>query len=271
MLEINQIHQGDCLEVMQDIEDKSINLILCDLPYGVTQNKKDIIIDLRKLWKQYNRILKEKGVVVLTSQFPFTIDLIMSQNDLFRYDLIWNKQLVSGFLNAKRMPLRSHEHVLIFYKKLGTYNPQFTDGKPLHSKGNSYLHKELKNQNYGKFNHTDDSRKGSRQKYPKSIINIQKPHPSKALHRTEKPVELAEWLIKTYSNKKDTVLDNCIGTGWTAVACLNTERNFIGIELDKNYVKVAQQRIKEVAGCKAESDDGIPPTNKLVGILPKRL
>jgi site-specific DNA-methyltransferase (adenine-specific) len=231
---------------MKEIPNKSIDLILCDLPYGVTQNKKDIIINLKELWKQYNRIIKDKGIIILTSQFPFTIDLILSQRNMFRYDLIWNKQLTTGFLNAKRMPLRTHEHILIYYKKLGTYNPQFTEGEPLHSKGHSYIQKELKNQNYGKFNHTGDLRKGTIKKYPKSIINIQKPHPSTALHRTEKPVKLAEWLIKTYSNEKDVVLDNCIGTGWTALACLNTNRNFIGIELDKEYVEVARKRLKEL-------------------------
>ena len=182
----------------------------------------------------------------MTSQFPFTIDLINSNRSMFRYDLIWDKRLVSGFLNANRMPLRSHEHILIFYKKLGTYNPQFKKGKPLHSKGNSYRTKELKNQNYAKFNLTDDKRAGSTQKYPKSIIRIQKPHPSKSFHRTEKPVELAEWIIKTYSNEGDIVLDNCIGTGWTALACKKLNRSFIGIELRKDYVDVAKKRVKGV-------------------------
>lgn len=245
ILNINQIYCGDCLEVMKQIDDNSVDLILCDLPYGVTQNKKDICIDLEVLWQQYNRIIKDKGVIVLTSQFPFTIDLILSQRKLFRYDLIWDKQLVSGFLNAKKMPLRSHEHILIFYKKLGTYNPQYTKGNPLHSEGNACIDEEIKNKNYGKYYRTNDLRKGSTKKYPKSVLCIKKLHSSKTLHRTEKPVELAEWIIKTYSNKGDIVLDNCIGSGTTAIACINTKRNFIGIELDKVYVKIAQKRIKE--------------------------
>ena len=237
------LRQGDCLELMKDIPDKSIDMILCDLPYGTTRNKSDIIIPFEPLWKQYERIIKDNGAIILFAQGVFYIDLVNSNRKLFRYDLVWDKCLVSGFLNAKRMPLRQHEQIAVFYKKLPTYNPQFTQGKPLHSKGIAYTNKEIKNQNYGKFNITDDIRAGSTQKYPTSIIKFQKPHPSITIHRTQKPVELLEYLIKTYTNENDIILDNCMGSGTTGVACKNLNRNFIGIELDENYFNIAKERI----------------------------
>lgn len=237
------LYQGDCLEVMKEIKDKSIDMILCDLPYGTTQNKSDIIIPFEPLWKQYERIIKDNGAIILFAQGIFYVDLVNSNRKLFRYDLVWDKCLVSGFLNAKKMPLRQHEQIAVFYKKLPTYNPQFTQGKPLHSKGIAYTNKEIKNQNYGKFNITDDIRAGSTQKYPMSIIKFQKPHPSITIHRTQKPVELLEYLIKTYTNENDLVLDNCMGSGSTCVACKNLNRSFIGIELDENYFNIAKERI----------------------------
>ena len=236
---------GDCLEKMKEIPTKSINLIVADLPYGVTHNKEDKEIDLKSLWKQYCRIKTEKGMIILTSQQPFTNKLMNSNLKMFKYELIWNKGLVTGFLNAKRMPLRQHENILVFYDKLGTYNPQYTIGKPLHSKGINYKNKEIKNQNYGKFSQTNDERKGSRKKYPTSIININKKHPSIQKHPTEKPEELARYLIETYSNKGDFVLDNCFGTGWTAIASIKLQRKFIGIEINKEYFEIAKKRIGE--------------------------
>ncbi len=241
-MEINTIYTGDCLEIMPRIKDESIDLILCDLPYGVTQNKADIIIPLDKLWVQYKRIIKEKGIIALTSQFPFTIDLINSNRGWFKYDLIWDKKLPSGFLNANRMPLRVHEHLLLFYDKKGIYNPQKVIGEKSHSKGS--MKTEINN-NYGKYGKEDNSDLLGNLKHPTSIISIQKPHPSKALHRTEKPVELAEWIIKTYTNKGDLVLDNCIGTGWTAVASKRTDRNFIGIEKEIKFVDIANKRLEQ--------------------------
>lgn len=244
-----QLLQGDCLELMKDIPEQSIDMILCDLPYGVTQNKKDKPIPFDRLWKQYNRIIKDNGAIVLFGQGTFFVDLINSNRKMYRYDLVWDKQLKSGFLNAKRMPLRQHEQIAIFYKKLPTYNPQFSQGKPLHSKGVSYKDKELKNNNYGSFNATDDVRAGSTEKYPTSILAFAKPHPSIAQHRTEKPVSLIEWLVKTYTTDGDTVLDNCMGSGSTGVACVNTNRHFIGIELDEGYFEIAEKRIKEAREC----------------------
>lgn len=240
-----ELYNGDCLDIMDKIPNKSIDMILCDLPYGLTNNKLDIVIPFDKLWNQYDRVIKDNGCIALFSQGLFYVDLVNSNRKLFRYDLIWDKVLTSGFLNAKRMPLRQHEQIAIFYKKLPTYNPQFSIGKPLHSKGVGYKDKEPKNNNYGYFNVTDDSRKGSTDKYPTSILRFSKPHPSVAKHRTEKSIECLEYLIKTYSNENDTVLDNCMGSGTTGIACVNTNRNFIGIELDKKYFDIAESRIKK--------------------------
>lgn len=240
-----KLYQGDCLEIMKHIPNKSIDCIICDLPYGITQNKDDIQIPFKPLWQQYERIIKNNGCIALFGQGLFYIDLVNSNRKMFRYDLIWDKVLTSGFLNAKRMPLRRHEQIAIFYKLLPTYNPQFTQGKPLHGKGKSYLNKEHKNQNYGKFNQTEDLRKGSTDKYPTSILTFPKPHPSIAKHRTEKSIECLEWLIKTYTNENDTVLDNCMGAGSTGIACKNTNRKFIGIELNKEYYEIAKERLKE--------------------------
>lgn len=237
------LFQGDCFEKMKDIPNKSVDLILCDLPYGVTNNKKDVSIDLNLLWKQYKRILQERGIVVLTSQFPFTFELISSNKEWFKYDLIWDKILTSGFLNANKMPLRSHEHILIFYNKKGTYNPQKVLGSKSHSKGKM---KTDKNINYGEYTKVDNTEALGNMKHPKSIISFMKPHPSTVLHATEKPVKLMEWLINTYSNINDVVLDNCMGSGTTGVACYNLDRRFIGIELSEEYFKIAEKRIKEV-------------------------
>ena len=245
---MKDLRHGDCLELMKDIPDKSIDMILCDLPYGVTQNKKDIALPFDKLWNQYERIIKDNGVIALFSQGTFFVDLVNSNRKLYRYDLIWNKVLTSGFLNAKRMPLRQHEQIAIFYKKLPTYNPQFTQGKPLHSKGFSYKNKEHKNQNYGEFKQLDDLRKGSTDKYPTSILTFDKPHPSIAKHPTEKPVDLLEWLIKTYTNEGEIVLDNCMGSGSCGVAAIQNNRRFVGIELDEKYFEIAKERIEKAMG-----------------------
>lgn len=248
MVKINcELYKGDCIGLMQNIPDKSIDLILCDLPYGVTQNQSDIVLPFNTLWGQYNRIIKDRGAILLFCQGIFFVDLVNSNRKMYRYDLVWDKVLSSGFLNANRMPLRQHEQVAVFYKKMPTYNPQFAEGQPLHSKGTTYQNKIPINNNYGKFNNVSDDRKGSTQKYPTSIMRFQKPHPSKALHRTAKPVKLLEYLIKTYTNESDIVLDNCMGSGSTGVACVNAKRNFIGIEIDEEYFRIATERIDGVA------------------------
>lgn len=234
---------GDCLELMEEIPDKSVDMILCDLPYGLTRNKKDVALPMDKIWEQYKRVIKENGCIALFGQGLFFIDLVNSNRKMYRYDLIWDKSLTTGFLNAKRMPLRRHEQLAIFYKKQPTYNPQFTMGKPLHGKGKAYLDKPIKNQNYGKFHSTEDSRKGCTEKYPTSILSFKKSHPSISVHTTQKPIALLEYLVKTYTKEGETVLDNCMGSGSTGVACVNTNRNFIGIELDEHYFEIAKERI----------------------------
>lgn len=239
-----KLYQGDCLELMKDIPDKSIDMVCTDLPYGVTQNKADVVIPFDELWNHYNRITKPNTPILLFGQGLFFIDLVNSNRKMYRYDLVWNKQMPTGFLNAHRMPLRQHEQIAVFYQRLPTYNPQFTDGKPLHGKGTAYKEKNIVNNNYGKFNVIIDDRKGDTQKYPISILNFPKPHPSVALHRTEKPIELIKNLIKTYTNEGDTVLDNCMGSGTTGVAALNLNRNFIGMELDEKYFEIAKERIE---------------------------
>lgn len=235
---------------MQRIPDKSVDMVLCDLPYEVLNksNKNaqwDRLLPFDKLWEQYERVIKDNGAIVLFAQGMFTAQLMMSNPKLWRYNLVWDKVLTSGFLNAKRMPLRSHEDICVFYKELPTYNPQMQEGNPLHSKGVAYKEKEITNNCYGSLGATEDSRKGSTEKYPTSIVRFQKPHPSIAVHPTQKPVALLEYLIKTYSNEGDTILDNCVGSGSTMVACVNTKRNGIGIELDDNYFKIAQERVKQ--------------------------
>lgn len=243
-----ELINGDCLEEMKKIPDSSIDMILCDLPYNVLNkgNKNaswDRLLPLDKLWEQYKRIIKDNGAIVLFAQGMFTAQLMMSNPDMWRYNLIWDKMLVSGFLNAKKMPMRSHEDILVFYKSLPTYNPQMTKGQPLHGKGTSYMCKDITNNCYGDIKGSEDDRKGSTDKYPTSIVRFQKPHPSCSVHPTQKSVELCEWLIKTYTNEGETILDNCMGSGTTGVAAINTDRNFIGIELTEKYFKIAKERI----------------------------
>lgn len=234
---------GDCLDIMGTIPDKSVDMILCDLPYGVTNNHNDIPINFDRLWFIYKRIIKENGCIALFCQGTFFVDLVNSNRRWYRYDLVWDKVLKSGFLNAKLMPMRRHEQIAIFYKKRPTYNPQFEEGRPLHSRGTAYLEKEPINHNYAEYEAVEDDREGSTQKYPSSILQFQKTHQSKAIHRTEKPVSLLEYLIRTYTNEGETVLDNCMGSGSTGVACVNTNRRFIGIELDEEYFNIAKERI----------------------------
>ena len=243
ILSVNRIYHEDSLIGMRKISDKAIDMILCDLPYGATRNAKDAVIPFAPLWEQYERIIKDNGAIVLTAQGRFYIDLVNSNPKLFRYDLVWDKELTSGFLNAKRQPLRRHENIAVFYKKQPVFNPQFMQGKPLHSKGTAYKTKELTNNNYGEFSSLDDYRKGSTEKYPTSVLRFPKPHPSTAVHPTQKSTELFEWLIKTYTNEGDLVLDNCAGSGTTALACINTNRNYIGFEIDEGYFNTANDRL----------------------------
>ena len=242
------LRHGDCLELMKDIPDHSIDMILCDLPYQRTHNKWDSIIPFDKLWNQYERIIKVNGAICLFADGMFMADLMESNKKLWRYNLVWNKVLTSGFLNAKRQPLRQHEEIIVFYKKMPTYNPQFTEGQPLHGMGNAFKEKLNENNNYNQFKsykNPSANRAGDTKKYPTSILKFNRPASSKMIHPTQKPVALCEWLIKTYTNENDVVLDNCMGSGSTGVACVNTNRNFIGIELDDNYFNIAKERIEK--------------------------
>lgn len=242
------LKRGDCLEIMKNLPNKSVDLILCDLPYGVTKNVYDKPLPFEPLWEQYTRIIKDKGAIILFGQGLFFVDLVNSNRRLYRYDLVWDKVLTTGFLNANKMPLRQHEQIAVFYKQPPTYHPQFTIGNPLHSRGTIYKIKGCKNENYGKFKPLDDIRKGSVQKHPTSILKFVKPHPSVVKHRTEKPIALLEWIIKSYTDDGAIVLDNCMGSGTTGIACVNTGRGFIGIELSPECFITAQERIFASAG-----------------------
>ena len=234
------LRQGDCLEIMKDIPDKSIDMILCDLPYGTTRNKWDSVIDLKELWKCYERIIKDNGTIVLFSQMPFTAELVHSNLKLFRYEWIWQKDNGTGFLNAKKMPLKIHENILVFYKKIPTYNPQMRTGfKPYTCKQGSGSSNWNYNENFGGYVTENNG-----ERYPIDIIKFKK---DSGLHPTQKPVALLEYLIKTYTNEEGVVLDNCMGSGSSGVACVNTNRNFIGIELDEKYFNIAKERIKKTS------------------------
>ena len=237
--------QGDCFEVMKKIPDKSVDLVLCDLPYGVTaRNEWDIELHFNGLWKRYERIIKDNGAIVLFGQGLFTAKLMMSNPKMWRYNLIWEKTQPTGFLNAKRMPLRNHEDICVFYKKLPTYNPQKTTGHIRKVSTAEHKRNCKETTDYGEHNFTSYD---STERYPLSIITFSKDTQKEALHPTQKPVALLEYLIKTYTNEGDLVLDNCMGSGSTGVACLNTNRNFIGIELDENFYDIAKNRIDNTA------------------------
>ena len=253
-----QLIKGDCLVEMQNIPDKSVDMILCDLPYEVLHKNNphaqwDRLLPFDKLWEQYERVIKDNGAIVLFAQGMFTAKLMMSNPKLWRYNLVWDKCRVTGFLNANRMPMRCHEDICVFYKSLPTYNPQYIDGEPNHSRGNG-IHKET-NRCYGKYKADYngrtyesvprvDSTVPQGKKLPRSIISIKKEHESTVYHPTQKAVALLEYLIKTYTNEGETVLDNTMGSGSTLIACINTNRKGIGIELNDEYFNIAEKRIK---------------------------
>ena len=232
-----KIKQGDCLELMKEIPDKSIDMVLCDLPYGTTSCKWDIIIPFELLWKQYNRIIKDNGAMVLFSKQPFTTKLINSNLKDFKYTLIWEKDNHDNPLMAKKRFLNITEDICIFYKKQCVYNPQGIvkiNRITKQGRGESLSQKNKRNSQYIQ-QYTN---------YPKNILKFKRDLPS--IHPTQKPVALLEYLIKTYTNEGDIILDNCMGSGSTGVACVNTNRNFIGFELDKKYFEIAKNRIGEL-------------------------
>ena len=224
--------QGDCLELMKDIPDGSIDMILADLPYGTTACKWDEIIPLDLLWEQYVRVIKDNGAIVLTASQPFTTKLIDSNIDLFRYCWVWNKKISGNPLLAKHQPLKVHEDICVFSKKRHNYYPQMRKGK-MRKKGGGR----------SKLFDMEMTAKYSDEYYPISIIEFS--NAKRGVHPTQKPVELFEYLIKTYTNEGDTVLDNVMGSGTTGVACKNLNRNFIGMELDETYFNIAKERIEK--------------------------
>ena len=225
---------------MKEIPDGSIDLILCDLPYGTTCCAWDSVIPFEPLWHQYERIIKNNGAIALTAAQPFTSMLIMSNPKLFKYEWIYEKSASTGFLNANRQPMRSHENILVFYKKQPTYNPQKTTG---HTNKKAIKRKENTSKCYGKTNKTVLYE--STDRHPRSVQFFNSDKQTCKLHPTQKPVRLMEYLILTYTNEGDTVLDNCMGSGTTGIACINTKRKFIGYEKEPDYFRIAQDRIHQ--------------------------
>lgn len=243
-----KLYHGDCLELMKDIPDKSIDMILCDLPYGTTKNKWDSIIPLDELWNHYKRIIKDNGAICLFAQQPFASVLGVSNIKMLKYEWVWEKPMATGRLNCNFAPMKAHELIMIFSKsaasyvkdksKAMNYNPQMTEGKPYKAiSGRASTNYDTK---WSKETLTINN--GTR--YPRDIQRFS--HDKEKLHPTQKPVSLLEYLIKTYTNEGDTVLDNCMGSGSTGAACLNTNRNFIGMELDDKYYEIAKNRLYEL-------------------------
>ncbi len=228
---------------MKSISDKSIDMILCDLPYGTTQCKWDTIIPFESLWEQYERIIKDNGAIVLTASQPFTSALVMSNTKMFKYEIIWQKTHPKGHLNAKKMPMRAHENVLVFYKKPPIYNPQMTHDHKRKVANTDYIRESDGNSCYGR--EVRKTSYDSTDRYPLDVQIFSNADQSNKIHTTQKPVKLFEWLIKTYTNENELVLDNCMGSGTTAIAAINTNRNYIGFELDNTYYDLASKRIKE--------------------------
>ena len=231
-MKIIDIRNNDCLIEMETIADQSIDMILCDLPYGTTQNKWDSVIPFEPLWAHYKRVCK--GAIVLNASQPFTSALVMSKPNWFRYEWVWAKTTPVGHLNAKKRPMQAHESVLVFSNNLPPYNPQgLVPCQKINKRSTS-------GSNYGNAG-TENLAEWT--KYPRSVIKFS--HDSKKLHPTQKPVALMEYLVRTYTNEGDVVLDNCMGSGTTGVACVNSGRHFVGIEKDPEYFRIAKERIEE--------------------------
>ncbi len=236
---LNTSHFGDCLEIMKIIPDKSIDLILADLPQGITKNKWDVIIDFNLLWEQYLRIAKENCAIILFANQPFTTELINSNKKIFRYSLVWQKTNPTGFFNAKKMPLRTHEDICVFYKKLPVYNPIKTTGHARKVSSAHHKRNSIQSENYGKSKPTSYD---STERYPNSVLKFSLDKQKRKGHGTIKPLALLEYLINTYSNQGGVVLDNCAGVGSTAIACKNTNRDYILIEKEERYFNLIKEQ-----------------------------
>ena len=249
MIELDTIYNEDCLEGMKRIPDGSVDMVLCDLPYGTTANAWDVRIPFGPLWEHYKRVCKHNAAILLFAQMPFGSDLIQSNRKMFRYEWVWEKSVGMGFFNVNRMPLRCHENVLVFYRKLPTYNPQKGKGEPYTKRTNA------KARVYSNAERTPTVNDGSR--YPRDVLKFTSEGSlagavgKNLLHPTQKPVALCEYLVKTYTNEGETVLDNCMGSGTTAIACINANRRFIGFETDKGYFEASQERIAQALEARA--------------------
>ena len=236
-----QLIQGDCLDLMQGLEDKSIDLILCDLPYGTTKNKWDTVIPFDKLWEQYERIIKPKGNIVLFGTGLFAFKLALSNEKLFRYDMLWKKSKCGSPFTAKYMPMKKHELILVFGESAAYYEPQMSEGTPYKRKNTAY---STNNFGFGLKNLVIEN-DGTR--HPSTVLDFpQKWRRQDQVHPTQKPVELMEFLVKSYCPENGVILDNCMGSGSTGIACVNTNRKFIGMELEEEYFKIAEEHIRSV-------------------------
>ena len=233
-----RLWHGDCLTLMKDIDTNSVDMLLVDLPYGTTQCKWDSIISLKDLWIEYNRIIKDNGAMLFHCAQPFTSNLIMSNVKNFKYEWVWEKSKASNYLNAKKQPLRAHESIAVFYRKPPTYNPQMTQGEA-YTKGTAKRETEV----YGSQRAVEVKSDGER--YPRTVQYFVTAEKEGKLHPTQKPIALTEYFVKTFSNPGDVILDNTMGSGTTGVACVNLDREFIGIEKDKEYFDIAVERISE--------------------------
>jgi len=246
---MTKLIQGDCLEVMKGIPDKSIDMILCDLPYGTTACKWDTIIPFEPLWEQYKRIIKDNGAIVLTASQPFTSALVMSNVKMFKYEWVWNKDKAGNIMSAKYQPMKVHENILVFAKSKSVFNRQMTEAKKENIRPSGKLYKDRESI-YGKGNWQHSKDRDNTKRNPKSLINISSVSAEcnnvNRVHPTQKPVALFEYLVKTYTNEGDLVLDNCAGSGTTGVACKNLNRNYILIEQDEKYCQVIKDRIGDI-------------------------
>lgn len=248
MKELNKIYNEDCLLGMRDIPDKSIDCIICDPPYGSTSCAWDVVIPFDKLWEQYERIIKDNGAIILFGTEPFSSMLRMSNLKWYKYDLIWKKSKSGSAFCAKYRPIAKHENISVFSRngERTVYNPQMKPGEPY--KRTHKAGREINNHKIG-FNHEEFVYENEGVRYPDSVLEFQqKWRRQDQIHPTQKPVELIEWLVKTYSNEGDLILDNCMGSGTTAIACMRTGRNFIGFELNEDYYKIILKRIEEEKG-----------------------
>lgn len=242
-----QLMHGDCLDLMAQIPDGSVDMIMCDLPYGTTACKWDSVIPFEPLWAHYKRVIKLNGAIVLTASQPFTTALISSNMEMFKYEWVWEKSKASNFVHSKHQPLKAHENVVVFSKSGAAqgssypmvYMPQFSDGEP-YSRGFSTGGGRVTSGGLNGYTHKN----ATGQRHPRSVVKINNPSGTGHLHPTQKPVALMEYLIRTYTNEGETVLDNCAGSFTTGVACLNTNRKFIGIEKDKTYFDIGSERMR---------------------------